>query len=194
VHSNAVKWFVPVSIAIVLLYFLKPGGGGFLRAPVPGQSMPAWEMTDLEGNPVSSTRYDGQIRVINFWATWCPPCIRELPELESFSRENADKGVVVLGASIDEADDETLRSFVKARSLTFPVLRASEQVQRDFGGIQSIPSTFIVDREGAFVARYIGAITRNELTRAIAPLLRQPTPKEAAAEKETARPEPATEP
>ena len=162
---------------VLLIYLVRPGGSGFLQVPITQGPAPEWSMSDLDGNPVSSKEFNDQIVVLNFWATWCPPCVKELPDLQAFHTKYQEEGVVVIGASVDTLEAEVVRRFTQSKGLTYPILTADESVQKLFGGVQSIPTTFIVDREGNFSARYIGAITQAELTKAVVPLLtKQPRP------------------
>lgn len=147
-----------------------------MRVPISNQKAPAWEMAKLDGETASSEDFAGKIQVVNFWATWCPPCVHELPELQAFHEENKEKGVVVIGASTDSDGPDLVNRFAVRKGLTFPILMADEAAQQAFGGISQIPTTFIVDRDGTFVARYIGALTRAELNKVIAPLLAKPAP------------------
>jgi peroxiredoxin len=147
-----------------------------MRVPISNQKAPPWEMAKLDGEMASSEEFAGKIQVVNFWATWCPPCVRELPELQAFHEENKEKGVVVIGASTDTDGSDLVKRFATRNGLTFPILMADETAQQVFGGISQIPTTFIVDRDGTFVARYIGALTKAELNKVVAPLLAKPAP------------------
>lgn len=170
------RWLIPLALAAALLWLTRPGRPGFVRLPTGSLPMPAWTMRDLADQPVASTNFAGQVLVLNFWATWCPPCLAEIPDLKAFHAANATNGVVVLGASIDEDGSAKVKPFVERNGLNYPVLLADATVQDLFGGVASVPTTFIVSREGRLVARYLGALTAEELTKAVAPLLAPPTP------------------
>ena len=108
--------------------------------------------------------------MLNFWATWCPPCRGELPDLEEFHRNHRGGDVVVLGASIDEGGTNAVQAFLTGRSITYRQLMATPEIQSTFA-VSSIPSTWIIGRDGRVEARYLGALTAEELSRAVAPLL-----------------------
>jgi len=167
------QWLVPAALAALLFWVTSrpPRPGNFVRVPSPSRPMPAWTMTDLEGRAVSSTNFAGKVIVLNFWATFCPPCITELPELKSFHSAQETNGVVVIGASVDDGGAELVRNFAERRKLNFPILLAGQDTRDSFGGTIPLPSTFVVDRRGLIVARYIGTLTEEELTKTVAPLL-----------------------
>jgi thiol-disulfide isomerase/thioredoxin len=168
------RWLIPLALAVVLLWLTRPSAPGFTRLPTGNRPMPAWTMLDLAGQPVASTNFAGQILVLNFWATWCPPCVAEIPDLKAFQAAHSTQRVVVIGASIDEGGSAKVKSFVERNGLNYPVLLADLTVQDLFGGVSGVPTTFLVNREGRLVTRYLGPVTAEELTQAIAPLLATP--------------------
>lgn len=168
------RWVYPFLFAVALGWLVsRPGRPAFVRVPAGGGKPPAWTMPDLEGRPVADTNFFGQVVVLNFWATWCPPCLRELPELKAFHQAHAAEGVVVIGAATDEGGAAKLKPFVERNGLNYPVLLADPEVQQAFG-VTSLPSTWIVGRDRRVAARYLGALTREELERAVKPLLAAP--------------------
>ena len=159
----------------------RESGPSFQRFPTAGGRMPAWTMKDLQGRAVSSETYAGKVVLLNFWATWCPPCLREIPDLQQFHADHAAEGFTVIGASVESDTPEVVRDFVSRRKLTYPVLLADPSIQMLFGGVSAnpmspgglpLPTTFVVARDGRYVARYLGALTREELDRVLLPLLR----------------------
>lgn len=171
------RWLIPLLLAAVGGWLVsRPSGPSFVRLPSgPSYPAPPWTMTDLDGRSVSSTNYAGQVVVLNFWATWCPPCVRELPELREFHTEHSARGLVVIGASVDEGDVEKIRSFATRYRLPYPVLRADPVLQETYA-VGSLPTTVIINRQGQVVARYLGALTREELVKATEPWMTPLTP------------------
>ncbi len=125
----------------------------------------ALELRSLDGEKRCLADYRGKIVVLNFWATWCVPCREEMPLLDKLYREYKDRGVVVIGASLDaKATEARIAPFVRELKLTFPVWKGAEfaHVQQLTRG-NALPATAIVDREGRIVARITGAVSAAEL-------------------------------
>lgn len=168
------RWLIPLLLGLALLWVTYPTKRPAVRLPTGNVPMPAWQMSDLAGQPVASTNFSGKVLVLNFWATWCPPCREELPDLNAFHLANQTNGVTVIGASVDEGDPEMVRRFAERNGLAYPIVFATPEIQLQFGNVSLLPTTFIVDRQGRLVARFLGAITREELTQAVEPLLGPP--------------------
>lgn len=168
------RWLIPLALGLALLWVTYPTRRPAVRLPTGNVTMPAWQMTDLSGLPVSSTNFSGKVLVLNFWATWCPPCREELPDLNAFHGANQTNGVVVIGASVDEGDPEVVKRFAERNGLKYPIVFATPEIQLQFGNVTLLPTTFVIDREGRMAARFLGAITREELEKAVEPLVGGP--------------------
>lgn len=168
------RWLIPLALGLALLWVTYPRQRPAVRLPTGNVPMPGWQMTDLSGMPVSSTNFAGKVLVLNFWATWCPPCLQELPDLNAFHATNRTNGVVVIGASADEGDRELVRRFAERNGLQYPVVFATPEIQLQFGNVSMLPTTFVVDRAGRMVARFLGAITQEELSKVVEPLTGRP--------------------
>ncbi len=160
-----------VCAALILFWFVKPGGSQFMPVPISRGAAPPWSLVATDGSVVSSTNLAGRVVLMNFWATWCPPCVREIPDLAEFQKAHAAEGLTIIGASVDKDDDKSVKSFVERNHLPYPVGIAGPGLVESFAANGPIPTTFVIDREGRFAARYLGALTRAELERAILPLL-----------------------
>ncbi len=165
---------IPICIGIILLWLVKPGGSGFMPVPISHGTAPGWSMTNLDGTLLHSTNFAGRVLVVNFWATWCPPCIREIPDLQAFHNAHTNEGLTVIGVSVDEGGLAAVKGFVTRNQMTYPIVLANDAAMEGFAASGSIPTTFIVDRQGRFAARYVGALPRAELERVTAPLLAAP--------------------
>lgn len=144
-----------------------------LTAPPP--ELPDVAIADLEGTPKTLASWDGQIRVVNFWATWCKPCREEVPMLVAAQREFGDQGVQIIGLAVDDAD--TAARFARDYDINYPVLadtRAVMRVQDQLRAGQGLPVTLVIGRQGRIEARAVGEITRDDLDEMLAPLLKKP--------------------
>jgi cytochrome c biogenesis protein CcmG/thiol:disulfide interchange protein DsbE len=137
----------------------------------PRKIAPAWELSDLNGKPIRLSDFGGKIVVLNFWATWCPPCRREVPALIAFQKEYADKGVQVVGVSMDKQGATEGASFAKKMGINYPIVLGDQKLSDAYGGIEGIPTTFIIDRRGAVVTAMEGETTRAMLESTVKPLL-----------------------
>jgi len=117
----------------------------------------------------------GKVVVLNFWATWCGPCRKEIPDLIELHKEMAPKGVTVIGVSLDQADNRMalVKNFVEKSSIPYPnfIDNTEFKLAEAFGGIQSIPTTFIIDRKGNIVQRIVGAVSKTAFAEAVAKAL-----------------------
>ena len=116
-----------------------------------------FEMTLLDGTKTSFEEYKGKKILLNFWATWCGPCVGEMPAFQKLSEEYPDE-LVILAVNCSE-DKDTIQKFIDNNGYTFPiVLDTDGAIQTMFGGIYSIPVTFLIDEEGYIVASHVGAV------------------------------------
>jgi peroxiredoxin len=121
-----------------------------------GREAPDFDLLDLDGRRVKLSYFKGKLVILDFWATWCGPCVREIPHFIELYERYADRGLVVLGVSVDRAGSGVVDSFVERNKVNYQVLMADSQVKGAYGGIRSIPTTFVIDREGKIQRRYIG--------------------------------------
>jgi len=110
----------------------------------------------VDGNPVDSDSFKGKALLVTFFATWCPPCRDEIPALIALQEEYQDQGFTVLGLSVDEDGAEIVKALLEKTGVNYPVLMADSAVAKGFGGVNGIPTSFLVDKSGNIVLRYIG--------------------------------------
>ncbi len=123
-------------------------------------------LPDLDGKPVSVADYRGKWVVVNFWATWCPPCLEEIPDLVDLYDKNQDS-LVVLGVNYEEVNDEYLRGFVESHLISYPVLRIDPLPMTPLGPVMGLPTTYIIDPEGRRSARQEGPVTSADIEKYI---------------------------
>ena len=117
-------------------------------------------LTAVNGSKVNLNQYQGRWLVVNYWATWCPPCIAEMPELQSFHDEHLDKGAMVIGINAENISKQQLMTFLDDYFITYPNFVAGPTQQSELGLIPGLPTTFMVSPKGEVVARQVGPVTR----------------------------------
>ncbi|MEN3338765.1 MAG: hypothetical protein V7647_2441 [Acidobacteriota bacterium] len=125
---------------------------------------------DMNGAPVRLADYKGKVILLNFWATWCGPCQAEIPELVNTYNEYKDRGVVILGVSIDDTA-ETLRAYAAQKRMTYPVLLMQDDVDQAYGPIFGVPVTFFIGRDGTISKKHFGPVTKEQVDQEIKALL-----------------------
>lgn len=125
------------------------------RVVAAGDKAPNFKVTTDKGKVLSRSSFGGKVLVLNFWATWCPPCIEEIPSLDAMSRQLASKGVVVLGVSVDR-NPQTYRSFLERAGVSFETaLDPDANISADYGTFK-YPETYIIGPDGKVRIKYIG--------------------------------------
>ena len=114
-------------------------------------------LNDLAGGRLSLADFRGDVVILDFWATWCGPCKMVMPYLQKIHEDHADEGIRVVALSVDRQGEGVVRKFIDKYGYTFPVAMASAALQTSYGGIQSIPTTFIIGPDGRVAERMIGA-------------------------------------
>jgi len=139
---------------------------------------PDWSLTLGDGRKVSAADFDGKVLIVDFWATWCPPCRKEIPGFIQLQKEYADKGLVIVGFSMDK-DPQTHDRWIKEQGLNYLSIFADTEAGRSIveafgkqvGEISALPTTLVLDRQGRIVYRHVGYGPPEEFEKVLAPLL-----------------------
>jgi len=126
-----------------------------------GEKAPDFHLQDLSGSVVSLRQFSGKTVIVDFWATWCPPCRMSIPELVDLQDRYREKGLVVIGISLDDprqVNNRDLSVFKETNKINYAVVRGNEAVLRAYGGADgmAIPTMFVIDGQGRIVEKYVG--------------------------------------
>jgi thiol-disulfide isomerase/thioredoxin len=143
-----------------------PAGSG-----AEGTQAAAFELPDLDGKVVRLADFSGKVVILDFWATWCPPCRAEVPHLVELQDKYRDQGLAIVGLSLDAGGAGDVRPFSKEHSINYTMLIANDGTQESYGGITGIPTAFVLDRKGRIVKRFLGYTAPEVLEETIRPLL-----------------------
>ena len=162
---------VGLALALALASCAPEEGGGSSRGNGANSPVaPDFTLLDLEGRPVSLADFRGKTVVIDFWATWCPPCIFQVPELNEFWRDHRESGeVVVLGVAVDVEGAEVVAPWVAEQNVEYVILIGDEDLAREFGAM-GFPTLVIVRPDGRLDSLHVGLIEKAELEEIVAPL------------------------
>ena len=156
-------------------FFVSPERSPTVRAPQPeaAKTAPPFALPDLDGTVRSSEEWNGMVRVVNFWATWCPPCRKEIPLLKEIQTEFADRGVQIIGIAMDET--QAVTDYAQTMQFNYPVLIGQQdavalgnEFLKDFIGL---PFTAFTDREGRIIDIHTGELHRDQIEAYLKPLL-----------------------
>jgi peroxiredoxin len=170
--SRSKRW-AAFAFAVAMLAASHPWARiGYLKEPLPA---PEFELKDLEGKSLSLKQYRGRVVLLTFWATWCRPCLIEIPHLNSLQEEYGKKKLAVISLSVDNpkrVTPEKLAEFAKKNNINYRVaMDPTYEVARLFGGARSIPTSFLIDREGKLRVRFIGSHRKEDFEKEIKALL-----------------------
>ena len=180
VRAERLLW---VGVAAFALYRLGPQLAALTGVgPALGRA-PDLRVVTLDGRTLGPEDLAGKVVVVNFWATWCPPCRLEIPSLEKLHERRAGEGVVVLGLATDAGGEAPIRAFLDERHITYAIGRATAAQRAAFGGIPAIPTTFLIDRSGVVRHRVVGYFAPPALNAAVGRLLEERPPGSAAADR-----------
>ncbi|MCX6150542.1 MAG: redoxin domain-containing protein [Ignavibacteriales bacterium] len=176
-------------IAVILVFFIvnnsqsEPEQGPYppnynpatqsVANPFEGKMAPDFELKTCDGKKLKLSDFKGKVILLDFWATWCAPCRRGIPDLVALKNEYKNKGLEIIGVSLDQ--DNTIANvlpFIKEFKINYPVVYYNMDIIQNYGGIESIPTSFIINKDGKVVKSYIGltekAIYNKEIKKLLA--------------------------
>jgi peroxiredoxin len=134
---------------------LAPTPVSYAASPVDlSGAAPRFSLVDVNGKSVSLADFHGKVVILDFWATWCPPCKREIPDFIKLQSEYGSKGVQIVGIALDQPTK--VKAFVKDNGMNYPVLMGTNEVAASYGGVEAIPTTFVIDKSGKIVVKFEG--------------------------------------
>ena len=136
-----------------------------------GVKAPQFELRDINGRIVRLGDYRGKVVVINFWATWCPPCRAEMPELVRLQREHAKRGLQIIGITYPPEEKDRVHRFARSLKVNYPIILGTRQIKARFSSDETLPLTIVIDRDGKVTDIISGILLREEFDEKIKPLL-----------------------
>ncbi len=122
-----------------------------------------YSLPDMSGEMRSLEEYRGKWVIVNFWATWCPPCLEEMPDLDDFHSRHKDKDAVVIGVNYEDIGHAQLAAFLDEYLIGYPIWRSDPIADTPLGSVPGLPTTYIIAPDGSVVARQVGPITAEHL-------------------------------
>ncbi|HTS10665.1 MAG TPA: TlpA disulfide reductase family protein [Candidatus Limnocylindrales bacterium] len=116
---------------------------------------PPFLVADIDGNVISTAEWHGKVVLLNFWATWCPPCREEIPEMIELASRYKDR-LQVIGVSMDDGSVDDVKAFVKEEGMNYPVVMWSPEIVREYGGVPALPTSFVINPAGRVVQKHVG--------------------------------------
>ncbi len=167
-HARRNAWILVVLIVVVAIMLLAPRfvknkSTNVIGADPTGQAAPQFALKDIDGKTVKLSDFRGKAVVLNFWATWCPPCKTEMPWLVDLQQQYAPEGLTVVGVALDEAGADEIAKFARDMKLNYPILIGDDTTADAYGNVQMLPTTFYIDRDGKIVARVVGLTGKREI-------------------------------
>jgi thiol-disulfide isomerase/thioredoxin len=166
VKRNPLFLIFTIALAAAMLFTglhmaRKNRGGGSLAGQFAGKPAPDFELQSLEGKSVKLSDFHGKAVLLNFWATYCGPCKIEMPWFVQMQNEYGPQGLQIVGVAMDDASAEDIAKFAKDMGVNYPILLGKESVGVSYGGVDVLPTTFFIDRNGKVTAREFGLQSRS---------------------------------
>ncbi|MFH0988948.1 MAG: TlpA disulfide reductase family protein [bacterium] len=129
-------------------------------------------LKDQDGKVIKLSDYKSKVVIVNFWATWCGPCIKEIPDFVNAYQKYKAKGVEIIGVATDKEGWTVVKSFVKKNKIIYPIVLTTAQYAAEYDNITGIPTTYFIDKQGNVANKKVGSLSMEELEKLIYPLLK----------------------
>ena len=141
------------------------------QSTMEGKQAPAFSLKGADGKSLELKSLAGKVVVVNFWATWCPPCRAEIPGMQEVYEKYKTKGLEIVGVSLDRDGWSVVTPFLQKTKMTYPVVMGDAAIAEAYGGISAIPTSFVVDRKGKIVKQHVGYFSKEDFEKAVKALL-----------------------
>ncbi len=135
------------------------------------QKAPNFSLKTASGKTIELSKLKGKVVVVNFWATWCPPCRAEIPGFVDLYKKYKNKGVEIVGISLDQNGWDAVNPFLQKNNINYPIVVGNEELSNSYGSIEAIPTTFIIDKKGYIAEHHVGYFEKEKLEKALKSLL-----------------------
>ncbi len=157
------KRFILVLLPLVIVLFVCAEAEKTSIFGNSSSQAPDFTVKDLKGREISLSNYGGKVVFLNFWATWCSPCKAEIPDFIEAYKQYKDKGMEIIGISVDRISPKSVLKFVEKYKINYPVVMGTYKIQKDYEPGPYIPTTIIIDQEGKIRHRHIGYMNKEAL-------------------------------
>lgn len=175
-HKNLV--YTLGFLGIFLIFFVINNSGtepeqgpyppGYQKTNSEDGAAPAFELSTTTGDKINLADYRGKVVILDFWATWCGPCRRGIPDLVELKNEYKDKGFEVIGISVDQSNTiNKVKPFMEQYNINYPVAYANNEVIQNYGGIDAIPTSFVINKEGKIISKHVGLMPKAQYIKEI---------------------------
>lgn len=171
-------------VVIVVVFFMLVAGRRFRKNAAPGATLttgdvkgavaPDFTLKTIDGKDVKLSDLRGKAVLLNFWATWCGPCKIEIPWFMELEKQYASQGLVIIGVAMDDDAKDVVPKFAQDMKIDYPVLLGTEQVADQYGGVEGLPMTFYIGRDGKIVKRIAGLTSHSDIEESIKAALNSP--------------------
>jgi len=164
-------------VVVVVVFFMLVAGRHFRKKAAPGATLttgdvkgalaPDFTLKTIDGKDVKLSDLRGKAVLLNFWATWCGPCKIEIPWFMELEKQYASQGLVVIGVAMDDNAKDVVPKFAQDMKIDYPVLLGTDQVADQYGGVEGLPTTFYIGRDGKIVKRIAGLTSHSDIEESI---------------------------